>query len=317
MSKATPLLGGIELGGTKCVCLLGTGPDDIRMRVSMQTGVDAQAALRALEETLRQGIATHGPIAALGIASFGPLDLDRSSATYGWITSTPKPGWRRTALVPRFGAYQVPIGFDTDVNGAALAEGRWGAARGLDDFAYITVGTGIGVGLFVHGALVHGMLHPELGHLRIARSPGDTWGGSCPFHGDCVEGLASGPAIAARTGAEPPLLGAGDPVWDIVAHALAQLAHAIVLATAPRRILIGGGIPQARPELLALVGRQLARSLNGYIDRPEIAGDCDGLVAAPGLGALAGPLGALALAAGTLAAGTLPRERLPAQALER
>jgi fructokinase len=300
MSDSTPLLGGIELGGTKCVCLIGTGPDDIRMRTTLPTGVDADAALRRLEAELRRGIAAHGPIGALGIASFGPIDLDRHSPTYGWITSTPKPGWRQTPLAPRFRALDVPIGFDTDVNAAALAEGRWGGARGLADFAYITVGTGIGVGLCVNGGLAHGFLHPELGHLRIARPLDDRWPGSCPFHGDCVEGLASGPAIAARKGMEAHLIAAEDPVWETVAHALAQLLHALVLTTAPRRILVGGGITHARPELLGLVRRQLAQSLNGYIDRPEVTRDIDRLVAAPGLGALAGPLGALALAADAL-----------------
>lgn len=283
------------------MCLIGTGPDDIRMRTTLPTGADSEAALCGLEEELHRGIAAHGPIDALGIASFGPIDLDRRSATYGWITSTPKSGWSRTPLTPRFRALDIPLGFDTDVNGAALAEGRWGAARGLADFAYITVGTGIGVGLCVNGGLAHGFMHPELGHLRIARPLDDRWPGSCPFHGDCVEGLASGPAIAARMGMEVRLIAAEDPVWETVAHALAQLLHALVLTTAPRRILIGGGITQARPELLGLIRRQLARSLNGYIDRPEVTGDIERLVTAPGLGALAGPLGALALAANALA----------------
>jgi len=300
MRDSAPLLGGIELGGTKCVCLIGTGPDDIRMCTTTPTGADCAATLRRLEEELHRGIVAHGPIRALGIASFGPIDLDRSSPKYGWITSTPKPGWRGTPLTARFRALDLPLGFDTDVNGAALAEGRWGAARGLADFAYITVGTGIGVGLCVNGGLAHGFLHPELGHLRIARAPDDQWRGSCPFHGDCVEGLASGPAIAARTGMEAHLVPSQDPVWATVAHALAQLLQALVLTTAPRRILIGGGIAEARPELLGLVRRELIQSLNGYIDRPELGDDIDRFVVAPGLGALAGPLGALALAANVL-----------------
>jgi len=300
MSDSAPLLGGIELGGTKCVCLIGTGPDDIRMHTTLPTGVDAESVLCGLEEELHRGIATHGPIRALGIASFGPVDLDRRSPSYGWITSTPKRGWRRTPLAARFRGFNVPLGFDTDVNGAALAEGRWGAARGLADFAYITVGTGIGVGLYVNGGLAHGFLHPELGHLRIARPLEDRWSGNCPYHGDCVEGLASGPAIAARTGMEAHLVAADDPVWNTVAHALAQLLHALVLTTAPRRILIGGGITEARPELLRLVRERLAQSLNGYIDRPEVMRDIDRFVTAPGLGPLAGPLGALALAASSL-----------------
>ncbi len=302
MIQGRPLLGGVELGGTKCVCLLGTGPDDIRIRTSVPTGSDPSNTLSRIEELLRNGMSLHGPMEAFGIASFGPLDLSRESPTFGAITSTVKPGWRNTSVAARLqSAFNVPMGFDTDVNGAALAEGRWGAATGLADYAYVTVGTGVGVGLVVNGCLAHGFAHPELGHIRIARKAGDGWPGACAFHGDCVEGLASGTAIAARTGVPAQLIPADDGVWELVAHALSQLLHTLVLATAPRRILVGGGVVEERPELFRLMRRHLLESLNGYLDLGGLTGDLDLYVVPPGLGALAGPLGALALAADVLA----------------
>jgi fructokinase len=299
--ESRPLLGGVELGGTKCVCLVGTGPDDIRIRTSVPTGTDPQATLSRIEQVLRHGMSLHGAIQALGIASFGPVDLARGSPTYGYITSTVKPGWSNTSVAARLThAFKVPVGFDTDVNGAALAEGRWGAAQDLTDYAYITVGTGVGVGLVVGGRLAHGFGHPELGHLRIARKAGDQWQGACAFHGDCVEGLASGVAIAARTGVTADLIPADSPIWELVTQALSQLLHTVVLATAPRRILVGGGVMHERPELLVLMRRQLLASLNGYLDLDALTGGIDRYVASPGLGSLAGPLGSLALAADAL-----------------
>jgi fructokinase len=298
MRASTPLLGGVELGGTKCVCLIGTGPHDVREQIAIPTGGDANETLNRIEAILCDWSTVHGPIAALGIASFGPVNLDRASAHYGSITSTAKPGWRNTDVAKRLAKlFPVPVGFDTDVNGAALAEGRWGAARQLSDFAYVTVGTGVGVGLVIDGRPAYGFSHSELGHIRIARKPGDLWHGACAFHGDCVEGLASGVAIAARAGLPASQVPQDSPVWELVAHALAQLLHTIVLATAPRRILIGGGVPEGRPELLGCVRRQLVESLNGYLSLDELTGGIDGYAVPPGLGALAGPLGALALAA--------------------
>jgi len=301
MKAPKPLLGGVELGGTKCVCLIGTGPDDIRAQMSIPTGGDANATLSRIEAILRDWNAAHGPIAALGIASFGPVDLNRTSTRYGSITSTAKPGWRNTDVARRLGKlFPIPVAFDTDVNGAALAEGRWGAAKHLADFAYVTVGTGVGVGLVVDGRPAYGFSHSELGHIRIARKAGDLWQGACEFHGDCVEGLASGVAIAARAGVPASQIPQDSPVWDLVAHSLAQLLHTIVLATAPRRILIGGGVTEGRPELLGCVRRQLVESLNGYLKLDELTGGINGYAVPPGLGSLAGPLGALALAADTI-----------------
>jgi fructokinase len=291
------LLGGVELGGTKCVCLIGTGPDDIRVQVSVPTASDPELTLGRIEEALRNGMALHGPVQALGIASFGPVDLARDSPTYGCITATVKPGWSHIAVAGRLEqAFNVRVGFDTDVNGAALAEGLWGAAQNLADYAYVTVGTGVGVGLVVNGKLAHGFGHPELGHIRIARKSGDSWPGACAYHGDCVEGLASGVALAARAGMAADSIPADSPVWELAAHALAQLLHALVLTTAPRRILIGGGVVAARPTLLAQVREQLRLSLNAYLDLERLTGGIDRYVVLPGLGSLAGPLGALALA---------------------
>jgi fructokinase len=301
MKVSKPLLAGVELGGTKCVCLIGTGPDDIREQIAIPTGGDANDTLSQIESILRQWNTSRGPIAALGIASFGPVDLDRASARYGSITSTAKPGWRNTDVARRLAKlFPVPVGFDTDVNGAALAEGRWGAAQHLADFAYVTVGTGVGAGLVIGGRPAYGFSHSELGHIRVARKPGDVWQGACAFHGDCVEGLASGVAIAARAGLPASHVPQDSPVWELVAHALAQMLHTIVLATAPRRILIGGGVIEGRPELLGCVRRQLVESLNGYSKLDDLIGGVDSYAVPPGLGSLAGPLGALALAADTI-----------------
>lgn len=301
MTRSSPMLGGVELGGTKCVCIIGTGPGDIRMNVAIPTGDDPLVTLGRIETAMHDGEARHGPIQALGIASFGPLDLDRNSRTFGCIMTTTKPGWRNAPVAGRLGAaFPVSLGFDTDVNGAALAEGRWGAARDLRDFAYVTVGTGIGVGLVTDGRPIRGFTHGELGHIRIARMRGDVWPGSCRFHRDCLEGLASGPAIEARTGLPAGEIPPGSPAWEYAAHALAQLLHTLVLTTAPRRILVGGGVAERRPELIHRARILLLESLNGYIALESLVGPVEEYVVRPGLGSLAGPLGALALAAGAL-----------------
>jgi fructokinase len=301
-SLAPPnLLAGVELGGTKCVCILGTGPEDIRGRVLVPT-TTPQETLSRIESVLEGWSHAHGPLAALGVASFGPLELRRTAERYGQIVATPKPGWSHTEVAGRIGRrFGVPVGFNTDVNGTALAEGRWGGARGLQSYAYITVGTGVGVGLVVAGQPVVGFSHTELGHVRVIRMPGDNWPGCCPFHGDCVEGLASGPAIAARAGAPAERLAANHLAWESVAFALGQLLHTLVLATAPEKILIGGGVMDGRPHLFERVRENLKTSLNGYVGAEEI--DRRGLtnyIVPPGLGSLAGPLGALALAADAL-----------------
>jgi fructokinase len=299
MTAPAKLLAGVELGGTKCVCVLGSGPEDIRVREVLPT-TQPPETLGRIEQIIEDWTRAHGP-AALGIASFGPLDLAPRSATYGHILATPKAGWSHTDVAGRLARrLGVPVGFNTDVNAAALAEGRWGCARELADFAYITVGTGVGAGLIVRGRPVLGFGHTELGHLRVIRMPGDTWAGNCPFHGDCVEGLASGPAIAARAGVPAERLPPNHLVWESVAFALGQLLHTLVLATAPRKIILGGGVMTARPHLFERLRQNLQASLNGYIEAPEIMSDLPSYIVPPGLGSLAGPMGALALAAEAL-----------------
>jgi fructokinase len=297
MSPSTKLLAGVELGGTKCVCILGTGPDDVRAIERLPTG-EREDTLRQIEAVLDRWRQQHGAVRALGIASFGPVDLDRASPTYGSVTTTPKPGWRDTDLARRFEhRFGIPVGFDTDVNGAALAEGRWGGAIGLDDYAYITVGTGIGVGSIVRGRSIFGICHTELGHIRIVRKAGDTFAGSCQYHGDCVEGLCAGPAIEMRTGLPPSKLPPDHPAWDFVAHGLAQLLHTMVLTTSPKRIFLGGGVPTSQSHLFERIHQELKRSLNAYVSAPELERGIAQYIVPPGLGTMAGPLGALALAA--------------------
>jgi fructokinase len=287
-----PLFAGVELGGTKCVCTLARGHDEILEQVTVPT-TSPDETLATIEKTLLEWHHDER-INALGIGSFGPIDLDHSSSSYGFITTTPKQGWADADVAGRLQrALNLPTGFDTDVNGAALAESKWGAGQGLRDLAYVTVGTGVGVGLICDGKPVHGFAHPEAGHIRIARMPGDDWPGSCPFHGDCVEGLAAGPAVKARLGVEhlhdfPP----EDPVWETVAWALAQLCHALVCTAAPSTILIGGGVVTGQPHLIERISRLLNESLAGYVSLPEGRP----YVRAPGLGSQAGPLGSIALA---------------------
>jgi len=294
------LLAGVELGGTKCVCVLGSDPENLQARVQIPT-TTPEETLGHIETVLAGWAATRGKLAALGIACFGPLELTPGAPRYGQVLSTPKPGWSHTEVAARLGrGLGVPVGFNTDVNGAACAEGRWGAGRGLPSLVYITVGTGVGAGVLVQGRPLLGFSHPELGHMRVPRMPGDTWPGSCPYHGDCVEGLASGSAIAVRAGKPAGELSGDEPVWGTVAFALGQLLSNLVLAFAPHRILLGGGVMGARPALIPQLRRELAASLNGYIEARQLTSDLDSYVVSPGLGALAGPLGALALAADAL-----------------
>lgn len=282
----SPLVAAVELGGTKCFAIMARGAT-ILERVRVDTGPPA-ATLAGLNAV----IARWPRPAALGIAAFGPIALDRDRPGWGRMLATPKPGWAGADIAGAFAALDVPVALDTDVNAAALAEGRWGGARGLATHAYVTIGTGVGVGLVVEGRAAHGLLHPELGHARLRRAPGDGFAGVCRWHGDCVEGLASGPAIAARAGmARPP---PGHPVWEHVAADLAELVALLLLAVAPARIAFGGGVGWGeRAHLLPRVAGAARRRLAGYLP-PDI--DPARVVAPAGLGEEAGPLGAVALA---------------------
>jgi fructokinase len=290
------LYGGIEAGGTKFVCAVGSGPGDLRAEIRFPTTTPGEAIQRALEFFHAQ-IAQHGPLAALGIASFGPVDLQPGSPTWGHITATPKPGWSNADLAGPFRReLGRPIGFDTDVNGAALGEHRWGAGRGLDSVLYLTIGTGIGGGALAGGQLLHGLIHPEMGHIRLPHDlTRDPFPGGCPFHGDCFEGLAAGPALEKRWGARAETLGAEHPAWALEAHYVALALQCFVCTLSPQRIILGGGV-MAQPQLWPLVRAETQRLLNGYVQSPAILEAIDSYIVPPALGAQAGVLGALALA---------------------
>jgi len=293
---APPLYGGVEGGGTKFNCVVGRDPDDVRAeaRVSTTTPV---ATLREVAEFFRVEQARHGRLAAVGVGSFGPVDLRAGSPTWGFITSTPKPGWANTDVAGFLGReLGVPVFFDTDVNAAAVGEWTWGAARGLDTFLYLTVGTGIGGGGLVGGQLMHGLVHPEMGHLRLPHDrAADPFPGACPFHGDCLEGLASGPALLARWGVPAQTLAEDHPAWALEARYLALALVNFICTLSPQRIVVGGGVMD-QGQLFPLVRDEVRALLNDYVRAPEILERMDEYVVPPGLGGRAGMLGALALA---------------------
>jgi fructokinase len=239
----------------------------------------------------------HKGLSAIGIAAFGPLNLDVKSPTYGYITSTPKPGWAYTDLAGLIGrALKVHIGFDTDVNGAALGEHRWGAAQGLDNFIYLTIGTGIGGGGMINGKLMHGLVHPEMGHIRIPHDmQDDPYKGHCPFHRDCFEGLASGPAILERWGQPAEALPTDHPAWALEARYIALALQNYICTLSPQKLILGGGIME-QPQLFPMVRKNVQELLNNYIRAREIIKDIDNYLVPPKLGSQAGVLGAIALA---------------------
>ena len=291
--NAKPLYGGIEAGGTKFVCALGTGPDDVRALTRFPT--------RTPDETLAEAVAFFRaqpePPVAIGIGSFGPVDPNPASSTYGYITSTPKAGWLNTDVAGAVRrALGVPVGFDTDVNAAALGEHRWGAAQDVDTFLYITVGTGFGGGGLIRGQLMHGLLHPEMGHIFIPRALGDDFEGVCPFHGTCLEGLATGPALAARWGRPGHELPEDHPAWAFEAHYLALAVVNFILTLSPQRIILGGGVMH-QAHLFPMIREAVQRHLNGYVQHPQILGTIDRYIVPPALGDRAGVLGSMALAA--------------------
>lgn len=294
------LFGAIEAGGTKFVCAVGTGADDVRDQSRFATTTPVETMERALD-FFREQEARLGALTAIGVASFGPVDLDPRSSTFGHILSTPKAGWAGADLVgPIRRAFNIPVAFDTDVNGALLGEWRWGAGRGLSDLVYLTVGTGIGGGAMVKGQLVHGLVHPEMGHIHLPHDrQTDPFPGGCPFHGDCLEGLASGPAIEARWGRPAQALPPDHPAWRLEAHYLAHALVNYVCILSPQRIILGGGV-MAQKHLFPHIGANLQAYLNGYISSPAILENIAGYVVPPGLGDQAGVLGAMALAIGEI-----------------
>jgi fructokinase len=291
------LYGGIEAGGTKFVCVVGTGPNDILEEMRFPTS-------QAAGETIRQAIGFFAPylqdasLVAVGIASFGPVDLNPASPTYGYITTTPKPGWSQVDLCGSFRrALDLPIAFDTDVNAAAFGEYYWTPAnRSLDPFVYITVGTGIGVGMLVNGRPVHGLVHPEAGHFYIPHDrQRDPFAGICPFHMDCLEGLASGPAMTKRWGQDVRTLPAAHPGWELEAEYIALALANLTYAYSPKRIVLGGGV-SLHAGLHESVRIKVKQILNGYIQSPVVLDEIDKYIVTPSLGNRSGVLGAIAMA---------------------
>jgi fructokinase len=293
------LFGAVEAGGTKFVCAVGDESGALHAESRFLTA-DPGSTLARVVDFFKTTCGDFAP-QALGVACFGPIVLERQSANYGFIGRTPKVGWSNTDVAARLAReFFCPVGFDTDVNAAALAEHRWGAGRGTQNLVYLTVGTGIGGGVLIEGAPLHGLMHPEIGHIRLRRHELDRdFAGVCPFHGDCLEGLASGPAISARSGSELQHLDAAHVQWEIEADYLGQLCAQLVLTVSPQRIIVGGGV--MADTLFPLVRRRTLHWLGGYIDRREILTDIEHYIVPPALGARAGVLGALCLA---LEAGT-------------
>ncbi|MFD1359040.1 ROK family protein [Fictibacillus halophilus] len=284
------ILGAIEAGGTKFVCGIGNENGEIIEKISYPT-TTPEETLQLVTDYFKDK-----QIEALGVGSFGPIDLNTESSTYGFITSTPKKHWKNVNLLGELKKHiDVPMAFDTDVNAAALGELEWGAAKGLDSCIYMTVGTGIGVGAVTEGKLIHGMLHPEMGHILVKRHENDTYKGNCPFHGDCLEGMASGPAIENRWGQKGVVLSANPQVWELEAYYLAQALVNYILVLSPKKLILGGGVMQQK-QLFPIIIENVVNLLNGYIQHENLLVCIDDYIVPPELGDNAGLCGALALA---------------------
>jgi len=287
------LYAGIEAGGTKFNCVIGTDPRTILRRTKIAT-TTPEETLAAVKDWFVQQSLELGALSALGIACFGPLDLKPSSSKYGYITATPKAHWSNTEIAGYFQRhFGIPVGFDTDVNGSALGEHLHGAAKDIDDFVYVTIGTGVGAGIFANGRPLTGMVHPELGHIRLPRDVAvDSFNGNCAFHGDCLEGLVSGPALEARWNCSAALLPQEHPAWDLEAHYLALMCVNIAMSYSPQRIILGGGVMD-QSHLFAAIRTKFAQLMSGYM-LPDMA--LEKFIVAPGLPGFSGEVGALALA---------------------
>jgi fructokinase len=289
------LYGGIEAGGTKFVCVVAGGPDHIVDEIRFRTTTPSETLGRAIQ--FFQPFVTGAQIQAIGVGAFGPLDLNPESPTYGFVTATPKPGWSNTNVLGTLQqALKIRIALDTDVNVAGLGEYRWGASKGSDPSLYLTIGTGIGGGYIQDGRSLIGMLTPEMGHLRLPHDrQRDPFAGSCPFHGDCFEGLASGPAIEKRLGLAGAVVPEEDAFWEIEADYIALALMNYILTLSPKRIILGGGVMQ-RDFLFTKVRRRVRKLLNGYVASKSILENIDSYIVPPGLGNQSGSLGAIALA---------------------
>lgn len=286
-------LGALEAGGTKMVCAIGDEKGAVYDKISIPTRTPEESMPEMISYFKEKGID------ALGIGCFGPIDPNMGSATYGYITSTPKLPWVNFDIAGNFAkALDCPIGFDTDTNAAALGEAAFGITKGLDSSIYITVGTGVGVGIYLEGRLVHGMLHPEGGHILLGRHPEDTYKGRCPYHRNCLEGLASGPAIEERWGAKAAELSDRREVWEMESFYIAQALVTYLMLVSPRRIVLGGGVMH-QSQLFPMIRKEFKRQLGGYIKTPELE-DLDTYIVPSVLNDNQGVMGCLQLAADKL-----------------
>jgi len=287
-------LGAVEAGGTKFVVAIGNELGEIIERESFST--------RIPKETVADIISFFDgkDIEALGVGSFGPIDLDVNSPTYGYITTTPKPNWGNIDLIGMLKKqFSIPIGFDTDVNVAALGEITFGSAKGLDSCLYLTVGTGIGGGAIVEGKLLHGLLHPEMGHIRLVRRKDDPYHGKCPYHDDCFEGLASGPAIEERWGRKAIEIEEAHPAWDLEAYYIGQALANYILILSPKKIILGGGVMK-QSQLFPMIHQYVKQFLDGYIQKKEILESIEEYIVYPKLDDNAAICGGLSLAINAL-----------------
>ena len=295
--KKMTWFGGIEAGGTKFNCIIAQDPENILAEISIKTDTPDKTIPEVIH-FFKQAEKKHSiTLAAMGIACFGPVNLDLNDPLFGSITSTPKVKWQNTPLVSLLKTYfDLPFGFDTDVNGAAIGEGTWGAGKDLSDFLYVTIGTGIGGGIITNGRPIHGLIHPEVGHMLMHQDmEKDPFEGCCPFHRNCLEGLASGPSVSKRWGISTYDLPDDHPAWDLEADYLGQAVHNWVLSYSPLRIILGGGVMKKKGLIEKI--RKVARvSLNGYVDSNLIKEENDSYITLPKLGDRAGSLGAIALA---------------------
>ncbi len=291
----TKLYGGIEAGGTKFVCSVASGPDNIVQEVRFPTTTPEETLQRSIQ--FFEPFVSNRQINAIGVGCFGPLDLNPKSATFGYITATPKPHWSNTdvrGILQR--GLNVAIGFDSDVNVAAFGEYTWGASRGYDPSLYLTIGTGVGGGYLINGKSLIGLLNLEMGHVRIPHNRElDPFQGSCPFHDDCFEGLASGPAIEQRLGVSGATVPESDPFWDIEAEYIASALMNYILTLSPKKIILGGGVMQ-REFLFAKVRSRVLELLNGYVASKSVLETIDQYIVPPGLGNQSGSMGAIAMA---------------------
>lgn len=303
--RVDALVGAIEGGGTKFVCAVGTGPHDLA-RAEFPTGDDPARVLAQATGWLRRQQQERGSLRAVGIGSFGPVDLNPSSKTYGHVTATPKKGWNNADVVgPVRDAFpEAAVAFETDVNAAAVGEYYWGSAAGLTDFVYITIGTGIGGGALAGGRLVHGLIHPEMGHMLLPRAAGDTFAGACPYHGPCWEGLCSGPALFARADVRAEDIPADHEAWAYETEYIALALANITSVLSPRRIILGGGVRRAgllgQEQFFRLIREKTRRALNDYLASAVLTAEIESYIVPPRLGDNAGVCGAIALAQAAL-----------------